>query len=234
MFNGAAVSGLNHAIDELTLFCWVNLSSNSAAVDLFWGQLRVAGSAGGIDDRHIRALNNLSIREEHCGAHTKVVTPRILWDAALLFHLTLPAAPALVVVRTGEEVAAAADQLALAVEHLRAAVGAAGHHKAWVFAEINRVFCTCGHLGTRRRREDCLSVCWVQFGRHAAILSRRGAAGVACWARQRLPRAAEPEALANQFARRCGNERWAAPFGEDSDDIKVRLANDQRLAHIVV
>ena len=42
----------------------------------------------------------------------------------------------LVVIRAGEEVAAAADQLALPVEHLRAAVGAARHHEAWIFAEV--------------------------------------------------------------------------------------------------
>uniref|UniRef100_UPI0040495553 hypothetical protein n=1 Tax=Candidatus Limnocylindrus sp. TaxID=2802978 RepID=UPI0040495553 len=35
-----------------------------------------------------------------------------------------------VVVRAGEEVAALANHLALAINHLRAAIGAAGHHQA--------------------------------------------------------------------------------------------------------
>ena len=37
VLNRAAVPGLNDAIDELTLFCWVDLASDGAAVDLFWG-----------------------------------------------------------------------------------------------------------------------------------------------------------------------------------------------------
>jgi hypothetical protein len=60
----------------------------------------------------------------------------------------------LVVIRTGEEVAATADQLALSVEHLRAAVGAARHHEPRVFAEVCRGRASCdGTAGGRTSGE---------------------------------------------------------------------------------
>ena len=66
------------------------------------------------------------------------------------------------------------------------------------------------------------------------MLSRSRGGGAWCWAPLRLPRAAKPESLPNEFTRSRGDEGRRAPFREEPNDVEICFANDQPLAYKVV
>ncbi|MEY3726403.1 MAG: hypothetical protein RI971_980, partial [Chloroflexota bacterium] len=153
VLDGAAVARLDDATDEFTLLGRVDLAGFGAAIDLLWRELGVAGTASGVDQRYLGELNDLAIRKVHRRLHSEGVTTWVLRNPALL-HLSH-----LVVVRTREEVAALADHLALAIDHLCAAIGAAGHHQAWINV---RERCR----GDRRWCALIVRRCWCWLAQH--------------------------------------------------------------------
>ena len=152
VLDGRAVPGLDDRADELLHLERVEVAVDRAPEDLVGVLLGVAGPAGRVDDRDVVLLDDLAVREDQRRPHPEVAPPGVLGDPGLLARRLgaassgwssegqssrvrradpprPPGTRRSVVVGTGQEVAAAADELALALVHRGAAVRA-GQHRA--------------------------------------------------------------------------------------------------------
>ena len=150
VLDGRAVARFDDRADQLLHLERVEVAVDRASEDLVGVLLRVAGPAGRVDDRDVILLDDLAVREDERRLQPEVAAARVLGDPGLLARRlgrrrlgghrraslprsSRPERPARsVVVRAGQEVAAAADQLALALVHRGAAVRAGQHQQAGV------------------------------------------------------------------------------------------------------
>ena len=84
MLDGRAVAGFDHGRDEFLHLCRVVAAVHGLGEDLLRDLLRVARAAGGIDDRHVELLYDVTVREEQRNLHPEVPPPGVLGDAGLV------------------------------------------------------------------------------------------------------------------------------------------------------
>ena len=78
------VAGFDHRRDELLHLDRVEVAGQGASEDLLGGLFRIARPARGVDDRDVRALDDLAVREQERHLHAEVAPARVLGDPGLV------------------------------------------------------------------------------------------------------------------------------------------------------
>jgi hypothetical protein len=87
-----AVPGLDHPADQLALLLRRDPAVDGALEDVVRRELGVAGPAGGVDERHVVALDDLAVGEDERRPHPQVEAAGVARNRGAWGHLRGPSA----------------------------------------------------------------------------------------------------------------------------------------------